>query len=100
MRYYARSSFPRRRGSWIVRPLLTGVAYPSPIVDLSLFVRHHVVAAGGQYNFFHHIFLVRSSQTCTTIGATIPRQCIIEKCASLQRRTRFRLQTFHCYLTT
>jgi hypothetical protein len=46
-------------------------------------------------NFFHHIFLVRSSQTCTTIAAKIPRQCTIENCARLQRRTRFRPQTFH-----
>src|SRR6202142_3519949 len=51
-------------------------------------------------NFFHHIFLVPSSQTCTTIAAKIPRQCTIEKCASLQRRTPFRPQTFTCSLTT
>ena len=51
-------------------------------------------------SFFHHIFLVRSSQTCTTIAAKIPRQCTIEKCASLQRRTPFRPQTFTCSLTT
>ena len=37
-------------------------------------------------NFFHHIFLVRSSQTYTTVAAKIPRQCTIENCASLQRR--------------
>src|SRR5208282_1362673 len=49
-------------------------------------------------NFFHHIFLVRSSQTCTSIGAKIPRQCTIENCPSLQRRTHFRTQTFHRYL--
>jgi hypothetical protein len=46
------------------------------------------------------IFLVRSSQTCTLIGAKIPRQCTIEKCVSLQRRTHFRPQTFHRSLTT
>src|SRR5208283_1763672 len=40
------------------------------------------------------------SQTCTPIGAKIPRQCTIENCASLQRRTHFRSQTFHRYLTT
>jgi hypothetical protein len=51
-------------------------------------------------NFFHHIFLVRSSRTCSTIGAKIPRQCTIENCVSLQRRTHFRPQTFHRYLTT
>src|ERR1039457_6389599 len=51
-------------------------------------------------NLFHHIFLVRSSQTCTAIGAKIPRQCTIENCARLQRRTRFGPQTFHRYLTT
>jgi len=34
---------------------------------------------------FHHTFLVPPSQTCTTIGATIPRQCTIGKCARLQR---------------
>jgi hypothetical protein len=51
-------------------------------------------------NFFHHIFLVRSSLTCTTIAAKIPRQCTIENCARLQRRTRFRPQTFTCSLTT
>jgi len=50
-------------------------------------------------NFFHHIFPVRSSQTCTTIAAKIPRQCTIENCASLQRRTRFRPQPFTCSLT-
>jgi len=50
--------------------------------------------------FFHHIFLVRSSQTCAPIGATIPRQRTIENCARLQRRTRFGPQTFHRYLTT
>jgi hypothetical protein len=33
-------------------------------------------------------------------GAKIPRQCTIENCASLQRRTHFRPQTFHRYLTT
>jgi len=49
---------------------------------------------------FHHIFLVRPSQTCSPIGAKIPRQCTIENCASLQRRTHFRSQTFHRYLTT
>src|ERR1019366_5381230 len=51
-------------------------------------------------NFFHHIFLVRSSQTCTPIDAKIPRQCTIENCASLQKRTHFRPQTFHRFLTT
>jgi hypothetical protein len=50
--------------------------------------------------FFRHIFLVRSSQTCTTIPEKIPRQCTIENCARLQRRTHFRPQTFHRYLTT
>ena len=50
-------------------------------------------------NFFHHIFPVRSSQTCTTIAEKIPRQCTIENCASLQRRTRFRPQLFTCSLT-
>ncbi len=51
-------------------------------------------------NFFHHIFLVRSSQTCIPIGATISRQRTIENCARLQRRTRFEPRTFHRYLTT
>jgi hypothetical protein len=44
---------------------------------------------------FHHIFPVRPSQTCTTVGAKIPRQCTIENCASHQRRTHFRPQTFY-----
>src|ERR1035438_5039601 len=43
-------------------------------------------------NLFHHIFLVRSSQTCTAIGAKIPRQCTIENCARLQRRTHSSLR--------
>ena len=51
-------------------------------------------------NFFHHIFLVRSSQTCTPIAEKISRQYTIENCVSLQRRARFRPQTFHRYLTT
>ena len=41
--------------------------------------------------FFHHIFLVRSSQTCTIIGAKIPRRCTMQNCARLQRRTHFSL---------
>src|SRR5208282_32517 len=47
--------------------------------------------------FFHHIFPVRSSQTCTAIAEKIPRQYTIENCARLQRRTHFRPQTFHRY---
>src|SRR6266849_8373611 len=37
--------------------------------------------------FFHHIFLVRPSQTPNLNPAIIPRQCSIENCARLQRRT-------------
>src|SRR6266849_219092 len=37
--------------------------------------------------FFHHIFLVRPSQTPNRNPAIIPRQCSIENCARLQRRT-------------
>jgi hypothetical protein len=50
-------------------------------------------------NFFHHIFLVPSSQTRTTIGANIARPCAIEKFARLQRRTHFP-PFFHRSLTT
>src|ERR1035438_8077210 len=46
------------------------------------------------YRFFHHIFSVPRSQTCTTIGAMIHRRCSIEKCARLQRWTYFRLRIF------
>jgi len=46
------------------------------------------------YRFFHHIFSVPPSQTCTTIGAMIHRRCSIEKCARLQRWTYFRLRIF------
>ncbi len=36
---------------------------------------------------FHHIFLVRRSQTRNRNRAIIPRPCNIENCARLQRRT-------------
>src|ERR1035438_6972302 len=53
---------------------------------------------------FSSHFPVPSSQTCTPIGAKIPRQCTIEKCASLQRRTHSSLrvleESFHRFLTT
>src|ERR1039458_4834418 len=35
-----------------------------------------------------------AEMTCSPIGAKIPRQCTIENCASLQRRTHFRPANF------
>src|ERR1700681_5112801 len=42
---------------------------------------------------FHHIFLVPPSQTPNRNRAIIPRQCSIENCARLQRRTQNSPQT-------
>src|ERR1700694_5611180 len=39
-------------------------------------------------HFYHHIFLVPPSQTRNRNRAIIPRQCNIENCARLQRRTQ------------
>ena len=49
----------------------------------------------GPLTFFITNAMYEPSQTCSPIGAKIPRQCTIENCASLQRRTHFRTQTFH-----
>jgi hypothetical protein len=68
--------------------------------DLHTRYQQSKLRLGGAVDLFHHKRDVRSSQTCTPIGAKIPRQCSIENCASLQRRTHFRPQTFHRYLTT
>jgi len=38
------------------------------------------------HHFFHHIFPVSPSQTCTKISAKMTRHCTIENCARLQRR--------------
>jgi hypothetical protein len=57
------------------------------------------ITQAGPLTFFITNAMYEPSQTCSPIGAKIPRQCTIEKCASLQRRTHFRTQTFHRYLT-
>ena len=52
-------------------------------------------------NFFHHIFLVHSSQTGTIIPEKIPRQCTIENCAPVSRDERVSgRKLFTCSLTT
>src|ERR1017187_8539817 len=57
-------------------------------------------AWAGPLTFFITNAMYEPSQICSQIGAKIPRQCTIENCASLQRRTHFRPQTFHRSLTT
>jgi hypothetical protein len=52
-------------------------------------------AWAGPLTFFITNAMYEPSQTCSPIGAKIPRQCTIENCASLERRTHFRPQTFH-----
>src|SRR5229473_7464844 len=60
--------------------LLTNRRHPDPIPPL--LSPSHAPA------LFHHIFLVPPSQTPNRNRAIIPRQCSIENCARLQRRTQ------------
>jgi hypothetical protein len=53
----------------------------------------HALGEGAPPNFFHHIFLVRSSQTCLAIAAKISRQWTIEKCQS-QETSPFPVSNF------
>ena len=63
--------------------------------DLHTRYQQSKLRLGGAVDLFHHKRDVEPSQTCSPIGAKILRQCTIENCASLQRRTPFRPQTFH-----